>query len=382
MKIVAHNGAPIFGGAEIATSVLLQGLQRRGHEVALFCNCAPVAAKATAYGLETELVPLGGDAALHHAVRFARAVRRRAPRALLLATFRKLWLGALGGRWAGVPWTVTRIGLETDVPRNAKYRVVFRRWIDAVGVNADDLRRLYLRALPDYDPRRIVTIYKGFEPSRRTAAPGAVRRSLGLPEHAAVIGSIARLAEQKRFDRLLGALALLPPHVHCVIAGAGETRAAIEAEAERLGVRGRLHLLGFRGDVADVLDALDVFVVSSDRESLANAMLEAMAAGVPVVSTPVSGAGEALAPLPDGSAPGVVISEFDAAALAAAAHSLLADPHARALAGRAGRRRVAERFVYDRMLDQWEALLAGDLDAAAAPAARAPVAAAAARAAE
>ena len=134
--------------------------------------------------------------------------------------------------------------------------------------------------------------------------------------------------------------------------------ATLRALAAELGVSERLHLPGFRRDVGDVLAALDVFVISSDREGLANAMLEAMAAGIPVVSTPVSGADEALEPFPDGTAPGEIVPP-EPEAIAASLRRLLANRDARRTMGATGRRRVAERFSAEAMVDAWEAVLAG-----------------------
>ena len=362
MYIIAHNGAPEFGGAEIATSLLLAGLRRRGHRVLLCCNKELVAERAARHGVPTKLLPLGGDAMLPHALRFAQFLRSEAPDAVLLGTFRELWLGGLGARLAGVPWTVASVMLSTDIPRNLKYRVTLRHCVDAVVLNAGSMRPSFLAGDPRLDPRRVVTIYTGVATPQRRSASGTVRRALNLPPDAQVIGAVARLAWQKRFDRLLHALATLPEHVHCVLAGDGEQRRALEALAEELGVRLRLHLLGWRTDVGDVLDALDVFIISSDREGMSGAMLEAMAAGVPVVSTPVSGADEALAPFRDGIAPGEIVG-FDASQLAGAVSRLLAEPGRRGTMSEAGKRRVREQFGFEPMVDRWEKVLAGDLTA-------------------
>jgi len=357
MRVVAHNGAPVFGGAERATIALLAGLQRRGHRVQLFCNARVVAARAAAAGVPVARLRLGGDAVLTDAFRFARALRRLRPDAVLLGTFRKLWLGALGARLARAPRVVVRVGLSTDVPRSWKYRVALR-WVDVVVLNAEAMRAAFLCRAPGLDPGRVVTIHNGVVPPARPADPHALRRAAGVPEGARVVGAVARLVSQKRLDRLVRALALLPADVHALVAGGGEERGALEALAASLGVADRFHLLGPREDVGAVLAALDVFVVCSDREGLSNAMLEALAAGVPVVSTAVSGAAEALAPDAGGLAPGVVVG-FDPAELAAAVGALLADPARRLAMGRAAARRARERFDFERMLDAWEAVLAG-----------------------
>ncbi len=160
LRIAAHNGAPEWGGAEIATSRLLAGLQERGHEVVFYCNRDVVARGARGHGLEVREGYLGGDIAVHHAVRFAYQLRRRRADVLVVGTFRKLWLAALAGRLARVP-VVARIGLSTDVPRNTKYQLAFRHLVDRVITNADDLRDDYLRLLPEAPPPEIQTIHKG-----------------------------------------------------------------------------------------------------------------------------------------------------------------------------------------------------------------------------
>lgn len=358
MFIVAHAGARVWGGAERSVALLLQGLQQRGHRVLLLCNDTVVADPARALGIPAELLPLGGDASLHHAARLARRLRRLRPDVLLAGMFKKVWLAGLAGRMAGVPRIVVRVGLETDVPRNLKYRVAFRRLVDHVVLVADRLRPAYA-ALPGYGPGRLSVIPNGVHPPARRAYPGAVRLSLGIPLDGACVGTVARLVAQKRVDRLLDAVARLPADVHCIVAGEGPLRGALAARAEALGIARRVHFLGHRADVADVLGALDVFVMTSDREGMSSAMLEAMAAEVPVVSTRVSGTAETLRPGAAGVAPGLAVA-FDAAAVAAGVRALLQDAALRRAMGAAGERRAREEFSFPRVLDSWERVLAGE----------------------
>jgi glycosyltransferase involved in cell wall biosynthesis len=132
---------------------------------------------------------------------------------------------------------------------------------------------------------------------------------------------------------------------------------SLRALARELGIAERVHLIGFQSDVDRVLGSLDVFVISSDFEGMANAMLEAMAAGVPVVSTRVSGAEEALGASIDSDATPGITTGFEPADIATAIERLLGDTVLAKTMGDEGIRRIRESFSFDRMLDEWEALM-------------------------
>lgn len=355
MFIVAHNGSAVLGGGETGTAKLLAALQERGHRVLMLCRDRDMARRVGELGIPTAVLRLGGAAMLPDALRFAAAMRRLRPDALILTTFKKVFLAALGARLAHVPLVVQRVVLSGDVPRRAAYRWAIRRHVHLVTLNSEAMRAPFLRADDRLAPASVRTVHDGVRAPARPAVAGALRRSLGIPERAPVIGAVARLAEQKRLDRLVRALATLAD-AHLVVAGEGPHRARLEALAKELDVSERLHLLGFRDDVGAVLDALDLYVVSSDREGMANAMLEAMAFGLPVVSTDVSGAREALRADASGVAPGVVVG-FDEAELVAALAALLRDDPGRLAMGAAARRVAESRFGWERFVHEWEALL-------------------------
>jgi glycosyltransferase involved in cell wall biosynthesis len=372
MFILAHNASGILGGGEIGTALLLAGLQRRGHRVRMLCRDEEIARRVAEYGIPTGIQRVGGDAMLPDAFRLAARFRREQPDAVILTTFKKVFLAGLGARMAGAPFVVQRIVLQGDTPaRGARYRLALRRFVDVITLNADAMRPAFLAGDPHLDPARVVTLLDGVRAPVRSKEPGAVRRELGIPADAFVIGCVARLAKQKRFDRMMRAVArtagnreqgignsgqLRTDTIHCVIAGEGETLESTRALAVELGIADRVHFTGFRADVGDVLDALDLFVVSSDREGLANAMLEAMAFGLPVVSTDVSGAREALDPA-DGEPRAGIVTGFDDGELAEAIVTMLRDADARRAMGDAAQARAVRRFGEERFLDDWERLL-------------------------
>ena len=189
-------------------SDLLLGLAGRGHHVTLLCNRRLVAEAAQARGVETRLLRLGGDLAVHDAVRLALVLRRQRPDVFIVGTFRKLWLAAAAARMAKVPNLVSRLGLSTDTPRNFKYRFVLRRWVDHVVFVADVMRKSYIEAFPEL-AHRLTTISKGVPPLGPRFTQEDARWALGLPADVPLLGSVSRLVPQKRLGRLLEAQVFL-----------------------------------------------------------------------------------------------------------------------------------------------------------------------------
>ncbi len=152
-----------------------------------------------------------------------------------------------------------------------------------------------------------------------------VRSALGVAVDVPIALCLARMEPQKRHDVLLDAWARLDAGPVLWLAGDGSLRRDLEDQARALGLDGRVRFLGNRSDVADLLSAADVTVLTSDWEGMPIAVLESLAAGVPVVATDVDGVAEALA---DGG--GVVVPRGEPQAVADALNSLLLNADTRA----------------------------------------------------
>ncbi len=159
-----------------------------------------------------------------------------------------------------------------------------------------------------------------------------------------VLLAVGRLKAPKDFMTLVRGLALLPPgSVDALIVGEGPDRAALEAEIRRLGIGDRVRLVGERRDVPELLAGADLFVLPSASEGMPVSVLEAMAAGLPVVGSRVGGVPELVV---DGET-GLLVEPGDPEALAAAIGRLVADPELRRQLGDAGRERAQRRFALE-----------------------------------
>ncbi|MDP1571545.1 MAG: glycosyltransferase [Vicinamibacterales bacterium] len=174
------------------------------------------------------------------------------------------------------------------------------------------------------------------------------RRALGLPPDAPVVTTVGRLTAIKQHDLFLEVVARVAerhPALVALVAGDGELRADLEARARALGLADRLRFLGWRRDLPVLYAATDVFVLTSRNEGTPVALIEAMASGVPGVSTDVGGVRDVI----DSPETGVAVTGLDA--LAEGVTALLDDPARRAAMGRDARASVMARYGFDRLVD-------------------------------
>lgn len=173
-----------------------------------------------------------------------------------------------------------------------------------------------------------------------TPAPPADRAALGTPENAVVALALGRLHPNKGFDILLAALNQVPS-LYLWLAGEGELRAALEAEASKTGLGSRVRFLGWRQDVAALLAACDLVVCPSRHEPLGNVVLEAWAHRRPVIAAASAGPTGLIAD----QRTGLLVPVDDAAALAAALALLVENSSLRSRLGDAGRAAYEAEFT-------------------------------------
>jgi glycosyltransferase involved in cell wall biosynthesis len=175
----------------------------------------------------------------------------------------------------------------------------------------------------------------------------------GFSESDVLFVCVARFAPQKNHALLLDAFAAGPAadrKAHLVLIGDGALKKRLESQVESLGLRSQIHFLGLRTDIPDVLGAMDVFVLSSDFEGNPLCVMEAMASGLPVVSTSVGGVPALL----KSGKHGLLVPPGDSQSLSKAMSLLLQNHEARKLWGRAAARHATEKFDVSNMVRAYE----------------------------
>jgi glycosyltransferase involved in cell wall biosynthesis len=203
--------------------------------------------------------------------------------------------------------------------------------------------------------RKVRVVLNGIDTARFRSRDGAEAMSegLGIPPGVPVVGTVGRLDEVKRQDLLIRAFRRVlsaAPDARLLLVGDGPMRAGLATLAERLGVSDRVHFAGYQVRPERYLQVMDVFALTSRAEGLPLAVLEAWAAGLPVVASRVGGIPRVVT---DGQT-GLLFDSDDEDALTGALRRLLADPGFAHRLGEAGRRQAEDRYDTRRMAGDYQ----------------------------
>jgi len=343
------------GGIERRLAALLPRLNQPPFRVSVVClrERGPLADALEAAGVPVTLIALRSRLDPRGIRALAQWLREQRVDLVHAHMYRSNVPGAIAARWAGVRRVLCQVhNIDTWETRRQRWMDRFLlRWRTAMIAVSEEVKRDVVANLR-CPPEKVRVLYNGIDLSEYgTAEPSpALRRELGVPEGARVVVMLARLVEQKRHTRLLQALEAirreLPP-TRLLLVGDGKLRAALEAEVRRRGLDDLVTFTGHRTDIPAILALADLSVLTSDREGFSNAIVESLAAGVPVVATDVGGNAEAIV---DGES-GLLVQPDDLPALAEGLRSLLRNEARRGEMSRAARER-ARLFSLDRMLDE------------------------------
>lgn len=369
--IVLHVCIVDFTAHQFVAPVV-EDLRRHGIDARIACTPGgPWWHAMKARRLPLHPVVLGRDASLRSMWRSFRQLvlllRRVRPAVVHLHTPMAGLVGRLAAAWVGVPCVLYTVhGFyfhEGQRPWLRWVHIGVERALAPLTsgmlfVSGEDARAAHRLGITAGRPSKVVPNgidAARFDPSLRATSHGAIRRELGLAADAQLVVFTGRLTREKGVLDLAAAMALLVsthPRAHVVYVGDAlpsdrdPAMADLRALTHEQPLAGRVHLVGFRDDVARWLAAADVYCLPSWREGLPVALLEAMAMGLPVVTTDVRGCREVAV----ANRTALIVAPRDPAGLARAIAALLDDPIRAARMGHAGRERVVQSFALGRQL--------------------------------
>ncbi len=347
MRILHSESSKGWGGQENRTLNELIGMRACGHQMAVVCQPgARLSERAREAGFNVFEVPMRGALDLAAIARLRRIITIFSADVLNTHSSRDTQLAGMAARLLGRdrPRIVRTRHLALPITSRFTYSVLPDH---VVAVSCHVARYLASAGVPT---EGITAVPTGIDLDRYRATPdgGGLRRELGLPENTLLVGTIAILRQKKGHADLLAAIpAVLArfPATHFVFAGDGPQQDSLAARIAELGLGHRVHLLGLRRDVVNVLQSLDLFVLPTHQEALGTAFIEAAAMGLPAIGTQVDGVPEVIL---DGET-GLLVPPRDSMALAQALLELLGDPERRMAMGRAALEHVGRRYSRDVM---------------------------------
>lgn len=354
-RITFISGQLDIGGQERALYLLVRGLDRRFQpDVVSLSEGGFWAREIEKLGIPVLALPRRRSWDLGRLVRLVRHLRRRRPALVYSLGFAANTYGRIAGLCARVPRLVTGWrGLEAS-PLHRLMEVVLARATDRVVCNS---RAVLDDVLAHYPiPReRAVLIVNGVEPVTAAEDERArVRAEWGAGTSTLVAGTVARLGKDKNpmlFLEAASRVQTVRPDILFVLVGGGPLAPLVEAAAAELGLH-NLRLLGERTDARRLYPGFDIFLLTSHREGMPNAVLEAMSAGIPCVVTSVGGSREVVL---DGET-GFHVPPGDADVMAARILELAASPEMRGRLGTAGRARARQDYSPEKMIRDHETL--------------------------
>lgn len=231
------------------------------------------------------------------------------------------------------------------------------KWADRVVLNSREVVDFAVQ-MEGVDPCKIAIIPNGIDSrvfgKKEDCSRLPLRFELGISADAILIGSIGRLHKQKGYDVLLTALSHVKyQNWHLILIGIGPEKDRLQKQAGHLRISERVHFLGYRNDIPFILGMLDLYVQPSRFEGMPNALMEAMAAGLPVIACQVDGIAELL----PNQLLGWRIPPDDAEKLSSAIQEACEKRLQAALRGQNARRWIEKNFSVNHMIQEWNNIL-------------------------
>jgi len=355
---ITHDLA--IGGLQQVVVNLCRTIDRETFDVSVLClrKLGSLVPEVERLGIKVNMIPQKRNTDYIAFMKVARMLRQERIQVIHTHNTQPFVDGTLAAMLSGVR-TIVHTDHARDFPDKRRYMLAERLMshfaYKVVGVSDHTSKNLiqYLK-IP---ARKIITIPNGIDGSRFADEidKPAKRQELGIPGDGPIIGVGVRLDQQKGLTYLLQAMPMIVrqvPGTTLVIAGEGPIEYELKCQAAEMGLTGSVKWIGPRLDIPDLLKLFDLYVLPSNWEGLPVCLIEAMAAGCPIVTTDVGGVRTAI----QSGYNGILLAPKDPQGLAKETVRLLLDSRTRQIYAANGRRLFEQRFTAEKMTRAYERL--------------------------
>lgn len=347
MKILHTESSIGWGGQEHRTLKEMRVLRRRGHQIFLLTRPqADFVERAENENFTVFKIPARNAWGITAFCKTLALLKREKFDVVNTHSGHDSILAGIAARVAGVPLIIRTRHLALPITSLLSYKYIAHR---VITVSHWVENYLIEQGLP---PERVTTIYTAIDTPPQIEK-STLRTELGLKDDDILVATVAILRHEKGHkDLIRAALPLFEryPKLHLIFAGDGPIFEELKAFITSLRLKNRIHLLGLRGDIPNVLKACDFFALATHQEALGTSFIEAMAMGLPALGTAVDGVPEVIT---DGKT-GLLVPAHDIESLRAALIRLIESPVERKKMGESARADVLSRFSLEAMANALE----------------------------
>jgi len=356
VRILFINSIQMFGGGEIWLFNAMRGLEKRGHSVHLLCRPGSILEKrARDKGFSVFTIRMRGDFDPVTIIRTALLLKKLKIDLVCTNMDKELRFGGIAAKLAGVNALIPRRGIDYPLKNKFQYKFSYSSLASGIIANSESTKASLLKNAPWLNTEKIKVIYNGIDFNRFSGPISKdIRKEFGISKKDFVVGFVGQLDERKGIDTLVNAFCSLKDEdVVLLIVGEGQMEGELKDIVSK--TNSRVIFTGFRDDIDDIMKAIDVLALPSLWEGFGIVLIEAMAAGKPVITTNVSNMPEIVTDQRDG----FLVSPGDASTLKEVILKLKENPSIKNEMGKRAQEKVRNNFTINRMIDELEAYFIG-----------------------
>jgi len=349
------NSITIYGGGEVWMLTVMRELAKRGYKVTLICKPeAEIIQQANESGIDVLPIRIAGDFDPFTISEIAGIYRKRKIDIVIANVGKDIRLAGLAAKFVSGVSVIALHQVDREIKNNLRYRITYNSLADMIVVNSFATKNTLLKSAAWLLDEKIKVVYHGIDYEKYSVTNTKnIRTELGLSQQDFIIGFVGRLNVQKGVKYMLDAFKLVAEefkNVHLVIAGTGELERMVKEFATKFNLEDRIYLLDFRKDIPDLMRTFDIFLLPSLWEGFGIVLIEAMAAGKPVVATSTSSIPEIV----EDNRSGILVPPENTGAISNALKKLISEPELRIKYGKEGQKIVREKFTIERMINDYE----------------------------